>query len=81
MENTVVQKYLQTCIKEWDEIDDWNLKLVNDFICKYEGLFICLGLFIKGIQVKEGSLKYHETLHGVLGIISLNIEKFRKRCT
>ena len=80
-------------IGKWDNVlsldsDDWNEKYdsdgadyINNFIDKHEEIFLGFGLWVRGLRIKFGdhSAKPNETTEGVLAIISLNVEIFRRK--
>ncbi len=71
-------------VDEWDEhiakYGGFGEIRVNTYIEKHEATFVCSGLFLGGLRVKSGyNLKPHETIDGVAGIVSMNVEVLRNR--
>ena len=79
--NKVFIDVISTCLGDWDENGlNWNMDSINQFIEKYEGLFLTSsGLFVKGLRAKVGNVQPHQTMDGVLGIVSLNVFVLRNR--
>ena len=80
--NQVIVESLVACLNEWDAFGyGWTIDSINEFIEKYEGVFLNSGgLFLRGLRAKVGAnVQPHQTIDGVLGIVSMNIYVLRNR--
>lgn len=76
---------ISAAVKEWDEHEKkypWGIESLNEYISRHESTFETFGKFTRGLRVKLfnpntgqplAKVPRHETMDGVLGIVSLNI--------
>lgn len=79
-----IEVYMSAVIEEWDKqmktYGAFTSSGLNKFIETHEfQLLACGEKITKGLRVKENPRLPHETLDGVLGIVSLNIEIIRRK--
>ena len=75
---------LRATVENWDKLNREgrliNEYWINDFIDRHESVLLTYGLFVSGIRVRESqNNSLHHTVQGVLGILSMNIELFRRK--
>lgn len=79
-----LEKIMESAINDWENCDMFSAAKLNDYIERYEDLFITLGFFQKGLRIRPvpSSMlitSYHHTLDGMKGILSLNVAILRRK--
>ena len=80
----ILNDAVKQILTDWKYIDPFDNVSVNQFIDKYEFIFMTYGLFFRGLRVEPVSTddlsdSRHKTLDGVLGILSMNICILKKK--
>lgn len=91
MQTHLTKQCMEAAVAGWDvmvaEWDEWErddgsfgAESLNKFIETHEFTLLTFGEKItRGLRVKAEPTQPHETLDGVLGIVSLNIEIIRRK--